>query len=187
MLINSKIKSNMLSVNSYSQAFYELSKESNILNESENVALAFLNLIKENHNFEDMIQSPINKPDDQIRVINAIFEKYSVNKIIKNFFSLLAKKRKIFYLKKILNDFLQICSKNRGEAIATLISAKKLNTDQISQIKEDIKREYGKNIKLDYSYNPNLIGGLVLKIGSVMIDTSLENRLKQIRNKMLET
>ena len=105
---------------------------------------------------------------------------------IKKFLNFLIFKRRLFYLKKILNDFLNICSNKRGEIQAKLTVAKELNSSEIERIKNQLNDTFGTNIKINYLYNPNLIGGLIIQVGSVMVDTSIKNKLQKIENKMVE-
>ena len=94
-------------------------------------------------------------------------------------------KRRFFNIKKILKDFLVICSNKRGEIHAKLTVGKKLNNQEIEKIKSELIQNFGSNIKLEYKYDPNLIGGLIIQIGSIMIDTSIKNKLQKIENKMI--
>ena len=115
-----------------------------------------------------------------------ICEKFNFNDLFKKFLNFLIIKRKMFYIEKILQDFLMICSKKRGEVLAKLTSSKELNAVEIEKIKNDLSKNFGSTIKLNYKYDPNLIGGLIVQVGSVMIDTSIKNKLQQIENKMIE-
>ena len=108
------------------------------------------------------------------------------NKLFKKFLNFLVLKRRLFYLDKILKDFNLICSKKRGEIIAKLTAAKKLNEDEIDKIKSELTRNFGSNVKLNYKYDPSLIGGLIIQVGSIMVDTSIKNKLQQIENRMIE-
>ena len=87
---------------------------------------------------------------------------------------------------KIIEDFLDTCSKNRGEIKADLSSSKELNDTDISKIKEELASNFGANINLNYKYDPSLIGGLIIKVESTMIDTSIKSKLKQLEKKMVE-
>ena len=80
-----------------------------------------------------------------------------------------------------------ICSKNRGEISAKLSVSKELNENEINNIKNELSQNFGSNIKLNYNYDPSLIGGLIIQVGSIMIDTSVKNKLQQIQNRMIET
>ena len=174
------------SAKSYSQALYELALEEKKLNDVEEHVISILKLISQSEHFNLLIKDPTNKQLDQLNAINAIFEKFNLNSLLKNFLNFLVMKRRFFYIEKILNFFLMICSKNRGEISAKLIVAKKLNENEINKIKDELSKNFGSNVKLNYSYDSDLIGGLIMQVESVMIDTSIKNKLKQIENKMIE-
>ena len=76
--------------------------------------------------------------------------------------------------------------KNRGEIKADLSSSKELNETEILKIKDELASNFGANIKLNYKYDPSLIGGLIIKVESTMIDTSIKSKLKQLETKMVE-
>ena len=101
-------------------------------------------------------------------------------------FRFLIQKRRFFYLEKVLSDFIEVCSKARGEIKAELFSAKELNETDISKIKEELSQNFGAKIQLNYKFDPSLIGGLVLKVGSTMVDNSIKNKLQQIQKQMIE-
>ena len=174
------------SAKSYSQALYELAFEEEKLNDVEEHAISIIKLISQSKDFNSLINDPTNKQEDQLNVINLIFEKFNLNKLLKKFLNFLVTKRRFFYVEKILKDFLMICSKNRGEIYAKLTVAKKLNENEINKIKDELSQNFGSNVKLNYNYDPDLIGGLIMQVESVMIDTSIKNKLQQIENKMIE-
>jgi ATP synthase, F1 delta subunit len=89
-------------------------------------------------------------------------------------------------LEKILKDFLIISSNKKGEIIAKLKAAKQLNDEEINNIKKDLTENFGTNLKLNFEHDPSLIGGLIIQIGSVMIDTSIKSKLQQLETKMIE-
>ena len=173
-------------VNSYSQAFYEIADENKLLIEIEDQVTALIKLIAESNDFNLLIKDPTNKQEDQLNIINLVSEKFNFNQLFKKFLNFLVLKRRLFYLDKILKDFNLICSKKRGETIAKLTAAKKLNEDEIDKIKSELTRNFGSNVKLNYKYDPSLIGGLIIQVGSIMVDTSIKNKLQQIENKMVE-
>ena len=173
-------------VKSYSQALYELANEEKNLNEIENQTTALIKLISQSEDFNLLIKDPTNKQEDQLNVINIIFKKFNLNKLLNKFLNFLVEKRRLFYLEKILKDFILICSKNRGEIYAKLSASKELNENEINNIKNELSQNFGSNVKLNYNYDPSLIGGLIIQVGSIMIDTSVKNKLQQIENKMIE-
>ena len=87
---------------------------------------------------------------------------------------------------KILKDFLIICSNKRGEIRAKITAPKELSKSEIENIENSLRDNFGSNLKLQFSYDPSLLGGLKLQVGSIMIDTSLKSKLQQIENKMIE-
>ena len=174
------------SAKSYSQALYELATEEKKLNDVEEHAISIIKLISQSEDFNSLIKDPTNKQDDQLNSINIIFERFNLNSLLKKFLNFLVMKRRFFYVEKILKDFLMICSKNRGEIYAKLTVAKKLNENEINKIKDELSQNFGSNVKLNYNYDPDLIGGLIMQVESVMIDTSIKNKLQQIENKMIE-
>ena len=174
------------SAKSYSQALYELAFEEKNLNDVEKNVISLLKLISQSEDFNSLIKDPTNKQENQLNVINIIFEKFNLNNLLKKFLNFLVIKRRFFYVEKILKDFILICSKNRGEISAKLTVAKELSENQINKIKNDLSQDFGSDVKLNYNYDPGLIGGLIMQIESVMIDTSIKNKLQQIENKMIE-
>jgi len=174
-----------LTKNSYSQALFDLASEDNSINDIEVQVSAILGLINKSKDFKDLIKDPTNKIEDQLKAINTISDEFKFNKLLKKFLGFLVSKRRFFYVEKILNDFLFICSNSRGEIQAELSAAKNLNENEINNIKNELSSTFGSNIKLEHKYDPSLIGGLIIKVGSTMIDTSIKNKLQQIEKKMI--
>jgi F-type H+-transporting ATPase subunit delta len=174
------------SAKSYSQALYEIASEEKKLKDVEEHSSSIIKLVSQSEDFNSLIKDPTNKQEDQLSVINLIFEKFSLNNLLKKFLNFLVTKRRFFYIEKILKDFVMICSKNRGEISAKLTVAKELNENEINKIKDELSKNFGSNVKLNYNYDPDLIGGLIMQVESVMIDTSIKNKLQQIENKMIE-
>ena len=169
----------------YSLALYELAEENKSVQEIEDQSAAFVKLIDESKDFKSIIRNPIHKKEDQIDVINKISEHYNFNILLKNFLCFLVTKRRLFFIRKILKNFVKMCSKKRGEVSAKLIAAKELSNSEVNKIKDELSKNFTSKVKLDYKYDPTLIGGLIIQVGSVMIDTSIKSKLKQLENKMI--
>ncbi len=170
----------------YSLALYELSSEANSLEVVEQHTTAILNLINSSKDFNNLIKDPTGNQENLILVIKKISENFKITDLIKNFMIFLVKKRRFYYLEKILKNFIEICSEKRGEIKAEIKSAKELSSDEIKKITEDLAKNFSSKMKLNYKYDKSLIGGLIVKIGSIMIDTSIKNKLQQIENRMIE-
>ena len=170
----------------YSLALYELAEESNTIEQIEKHSLSIINLISKSEDFSSLVKDPTNKKEDQLKVILKISEKFNLNDLLTKFLSFLISKRRFFYLEKILKNFIETCSKKRGEIKAELIVAKDLSENEINNIKAELTKNFDSKIKLNYKNDPSLIGGLIVQVGSTMIDTSIKNKLQQIENKMIE-
>ena len=174
------------SANRYSLALYELASEANLLIQVEENSSAFLTLIYNNEEFDNLIKDPTANQDILINIINKISENFKLEVLFKNFVSFLIIKRRFFYIEKILRRFIEICSEKSGELKAEIKSAKQLTKEYINKITEELSNNFNSKIKLNYKNYQSLIGGLVVQVGSTMIDTSIKNKLQQIENRMVE-
>ena len=121
-----------------------------------------------------------------IKVITKISDSFKLDNLIKNFLIFLVNKRRFFYVEQIMKSFVEICSEKRGELKAELKSAKELSGDELSKITDELTKNFSSKIKLNYKHDKSLIGGLIVQVGSTMIDTSIKNKLQQIENRMIE-
>ena len=170
----------------YSLALYELASENNVISQVEDQSSSILNLISSSKDFSNLIKDPTNSQEDLKKVLNIISENNKFESLLKNFLSFLVIKRRFFYVEQILKSFIETCSKKRGELKAELKSAKELNSEEISKITDELTENFSSKIKLNYKYDESLIGGLVIQVGSTMVDSSIKNKLQQIENRMIE-
>jgi F-type H+-transporting ATPase subunit delta len=170
----------------YSLALYELASENNIISQVEDQSSSILNLISSSKDFSNLIKDPTNSQEDLLKVLNIISENNKLESLLKNFLSFLVIKRRFFYVEQILKSFIETCSKKRGELKAELKSAKELSSDEISKITNELTENFSSKIKLNYKHDKSLIGGLIVQVGSTMVDTSIKNKLQQIENRMVE-
>jgi len=175
------------SISRYSLALYELSEEDKNVEEIENNSLLISKLISGSKELSDIIKNPTNKKEDLYLLVKKISDIYNLNNLFTKFLNFLVLKRRFFFVEKILYNYIKTCSIKRGEVIATLTTAKELNSGEIKKIKEDLTKYSSSKIKLNYKYDPNLIAGLIMQLGSTMIDTSIKSRLQKIQNKMIGT
>ena len=170
----------------YSLALYELASENNVLLQVEDQSSSLLNLISSSKDFSNLIKDPTNSQEDLLKVIENISNDNKFESLLKNFLNFLVTKRRFFYVEQILKNFLETCSQKRGELKAELKSAKELSSDEISKITDELTKNFSSKIKLNYKHDESLIGGLVVQVGSTMVDTSIKNKLQQIENRMIE-
>ena len=153
----------------YALALYELSKEGNQTEEFASGLNSFMKIYNSNDNLKNFVKNPTHSVESQKKVFEKILALMNFHKIIKNFFSILIIKKRIFFLDNIIEEFLKLISHKRGEIGANLISA-------------NIKS----SIKLKSKVDETLIGGVVIQIGSLMIDTSIKNKLEKYKKVMME-
>ena len=167
-------------------ALFELAKESNLILQTEENSISFLNLISKNKDFNNLIKDPTLTRSILLNIVNTISVNFKLENLFKNFLTFLIEKRRFFYVEKILKSFNEICSEKRGELKAEIKSAKQLTQNEIDKITEELSNNFKSKIKLNYNYDQSLIGGLVVQVGSTMIDTSIKKKLQQIETRMIE-
>ena len=170
----------------YSRALFEVGREANELEKIEVDVKNFISFFNSSIEIKIFMQNPTHSILTQNKVINLLAEKLNFSKNLKNFFLILIEKRRIFFVSKIINSFLKLCSKKRGEVKATLISSKVLSQQEIENISNELSKTMGSTVKFDYKVDEELIGGLKLQLGSFMVDTSIKNKLKKYEQAMLE-
>ena len=170
----------------YARALFEVAKEGPDSDNIETNLELFLDIYKASPELINFIKNPTLSIQDQVKAINIISEKLNFSNNLKSFFSLLVLKRRIFFVEKIIQSFLKLCSQKKGEVEASLISSKKLSEDELNEISAQFSESMGSKIKFNYSVDENLIGGVKIQLGSLMVDTSIKNKLKQYEQLMVE-
>ena len=170
----------------YARALFDVAKESSEIEKIEGCLNIFLDIYSASPELINFIKNPTKSINNQLDAINIISEKLNFSTNLKNFFSLLIEKRRIFFVEKIIRSFLKLCSQKRGEVKASLVSSKSLSVEELNEISAQFSRSMGSKIKFDYSVDQNLIGGVKIQLGSLMVDTSIKNKLKKYEQLMIE-
>ena len=169
---------------SYAIALYELSKENSELNKVEDGVKSLHQLLTESPNFKEMILSPVVAKEDKRNVMFTIADQNNFSGILKKFLGFLAIKNRLFFLDKIIESFLNLISNNKGELKAKLTSSKKLSIEEKNKIQKQLSEGFKSTLNLDFKYDPELIAGLIVQVGSVMVDTSIKTKLKKLEKNM---
>ena len=170
----------------YSRALFEVSRDSDDLGKVENDIKNFKLIYDKNLELRNFTKDPSQIITEQNKLVNLISDKLKFSKNVQKFLLLLIEKRRIFFVNKIIESFLRLCSQKRGEIKASLISSKELSQNELNDISTDLSKSMGSTLKFDYKVDKELIGGLKLQLGSIMIDTSIRNKLKKYEQAMLE-
>ena len=170
----------------YSRALFEVAQEASELEKIENDIKNFASLLNNSLEIKNFIHNPTQSKENQNNALKLLAEKLNFSKNLKNFMFLLIEKRRIFFVEKIIDSFLKLCAQKRGEVKASLISSKELSKTELDAISKDLSTTMGSSIIFDFKVDEELIGGLKLQLGSLMVDTSIKNKLKKYERKMLE-
>ena len=133
-----------------------------------------------------MVRSPVFSAEDQAKALDALLGRIGVNPLTLNFFKVLARNRRLFAAEDIIRAFKALAAEARGEVQAEVTSAVALNDSQLDALKEQLKNSVGKDVQLEATVDPSLLGGLIVKIGSRMIDSSLKTKLATLNTRMKE-
>jgi len=171
---------------SYALALYELANENSELTKIEEEVKSLKELLVESIDFNGIISSPMVSKEDKKNILTKIADKNNFSKTLKNFLGFMAIKNRLFFLDKIIESFLSLVSNNKGELEAKLISSKKLSIEEQKKIQEELTKDFKSSVKINYKYDPNLIAGLTIQVGSIMVDTSIKTKLKKIEKIMIE-
>ena len=184
--MSSKSDFSELATGRYALALFELGQENSELDKMEIESKSLQDLFRTSSEFMSLVKDPTYKRNEQLEAIKMMSNRFKFSSTFNKFLSFLCFKRRLFFLERILNSFLQLVSKSRGEIRAQLSSSKELSSNELENIQKELSENFTSKIKLDYKYDPTLIGGLIIQVGSIMIDTSIKNRLKLLEKSMVE-
>jgi F-type H+-transporting ATPase subunit delta len=165
----------------YASALFELATEEGKVAEVEGDLAKFQALADESSDFVALIRSPVIASDDQQRALAAVLAKAGVGTLTINFFKLLAKNRRLFAAGDVVRAFQSLASRARGEVKAEVTTATPLTVAHVAELKSALKSSVGKDVTLVQMVDPSILGGLVVKLGSRMIDSSLKTKLDGMR------
>lgn len=170
----------------YATAVFELAKEGGALETLESDVDVLQGMLAESADFRDLISSPIYSRDAQGAAVTAIAKKAGLTDTVTNTLALMASKRRLFVLPQLARALRDRIAAEKGEVTADVTSAKALTQAQADKLAAALKAVVGKDVKMNTSVDEELIGGLVVKVGSKMIDTSIRSRLAALQNVMKE-
>ncbi len=170
----------------YAQALFEIAKDDNGLTALEADTNALAAALADSPELAAMIASPVVAREDQANAMAAISKAMNLSQVMANTIALMAAKRRLFVLPQLVTDLKARIAVEKGEVTADVVSATKLTAAQASKLAATLKTRVGKDVILNTSVDATLIGGLIVKLGSTMIDTSVKARLAALQNAMKE-
>ena len=170
----------------YATAIFEIAEENKSLDSLESGISDLSAALNESEDFRTLIQSPLIARSEQRGAIMAIAEKMGLEESLKNALGLMADRRRLFVLPQLLRALRERIATSRGEVTADVITAQELSADQKKKLAETLKANVGKTVTLNTAVDESLIGGMIVQVGSKMIDTSIRSKLSQLQNAMKE-
>jgi len=165
----------------YASALFELAKEQDATAQVEADLVKFESLLRESEDLRRLVASPVFAAEDQARAVAAILERAGITGLTANFFQVIARNRRLFAVPEMIAVFKALAAESRGEVVAEVTTAQPLSEQQVAQLTETLTTSVGKDVKLDARVDPAILGGLIIKIGSRMIDSSLRTKLTAIK------
>ena len=170
----------------YATALFDLANETDDISSLEKNVETLTQAIDESTDLNSLISSPIYSRDQQKNAIGAIAKKMGVSAVMINTLSLMAEKRRLFVVPTFLSVLNDLISESKNEITAEVVSAQSLSKGQVEKLSKSLKKNFGKDVKINATVDSNLIGGLVVKVGSRMIDTTILAKLNSLQNTMKE-
>jgi F-type H+-transporting ATPase subunit delta len=170
----------------YASALFDLALDTSSLEVVEADLTAFRDMLKDSSDLKRLVVSPIFSAEDQEKAIGAIADKAGIEGLVGNFVRLLARNRRMFVLPGAIAGFMDMLADHRGEVTAEVISARKLSDEHLAELQKSLKASLGKDPAIEATVDPSILGGLIVKIGSRMIDTSIKTKLNSITTRLKE-
>jgi len=165
----------------YASALYELADEAKALDQVAGDLRALKAMMASSQDLVRLIRSPVLGRSDQAKASTALAEKAGFHDLSKRVLGTLAQNRRLFALSSVIDAFLAELARRRGEATADVTSAVALTPAQTQALEEALRSVVGSKVSVDLKVDRSLIGGLVVRVGSRMIDTSLATKLRRLR------
>ena len=165
----------------YASALFELANEQNQLDEVDSDLGKFQDLLNQSDDLNRLVKSPAFAAEEQQRALGAVMDWAGVGATTGNFLKVITRNRRLFAAEDMIKTFRALLARHRGEVTADVKSAVALTDAQLTALKDKLKTSYGKDVRLDASVDPSLLGGLVIKIGSRMFDSSLKTKLSNLK------
>ena len=171
----------------YATALFDLARESNAIDAVKADLERFDALVAESADLNRLVRSPVFSADEQLQALSAVLERAGIGGLAAKFLKLVTANRRLFAVRDMVKAFRELVADHKGEATAEVTVAEGLKDEHLSALRSALKAVSGKkNVDLEIRIDPAILGGLVVKLGSRMVDTSLRTKLNAIRHAMKE-
>jgi F-type H+-transporting ATPase subunit delta len=170
----------------YATALFELALEAGAIDRIREELDTFDTLATSNPDLMRVIRSPVFGAEEQTKALTAVLEHAGIGGVTAQFLKVVASNRRLFAVRQIIKSFRTLVARHKGEVTAQVTVAERLNDARLAEIKDALATVTGKDVHVEMHVDPSIIGGLVVKLGSRMVDTSLRTKLNAIKHAMKE-
>jgi F-type H+-transporting ATPase subunit delta len=168
----------------YATALFELARDAKTIDAVEASLTKVRDALDQSEEFRALTLSPVVARGAAAKAVSATADVLGVDQTTKNFLGVLAENRRLTQLPAIIRAYRQLAAAHRGETTAEVVSAHPLTDEQVGELKQSLRTRVGREVSVDLSVDPALLGGLVVRIGSQMIDSSIRTRLNALAHAM---
>ena len=170
----------------YATALFELARDEKSIDAVKADLDKFDAMLAESLDLQRLVRSPVFSADTQLKALSAVLDKAGISGIAANFLRVLTRNRRLFAIGDVIRAFRALVARFKGEASADVTVAERLSDRNLDALKTALKSVTGKDVALNVKVDPSIIGGLVVKLGSRMVDSSLRTKLNSIKHAMKE-
>ncbi len=170
----------------YALALFDLARDTKQLDAVEGDLSSLEGMIADSDDLAALVTSPLARREEQARAFDAISQAAQLNDLTRRFLGVIIENRRLSSVAEIIENFRQLLSQHRGEVTAEVTSAHKLTAKQVTALQAKLKSMVGHDVRIDSSVDESLLGGLVVKVGSKMIDSSIRTKLTNLQVSMKE-
>jgi F-type H+-transporting ATPase subunit delta len=165
----------------YAAALFDLADERRMLDEIASDLRQLRAMLQASGDFVRLIRSPILSRDQQAKALGVLAERAALSPLVRDFLAVVARNRRLFAVPAIIEAFLAKLAARRGEVNAQVTAAQALNETQLATLNEQLRRSIGSRVSVDVRIDPGLIGGMIVKVGSRMVDGSIKSKLQRLQ------
>ena len=170
----------------YATAVFDLARDANAIEAVQADLDRFDALVADSADLTRLVRSPVFSTQEQLQGLSAVLERAGIRGLAANFLKLAATNRRLFAVRDMIKAFRALVAQHKGEATATVTVAEPLKDAHVEALRAALKSVTGKDVDLDVKVDPAILGGLVVKLGSRMVDSSLRTKLNAIKHAMKE-
>lgn len=170
----------------YATALFELADEAGAIDSVQADLDRLSGLLAESEDLARLVKSPVFTAEQQLGAMTAILDQAGISGLAGKFVKLVAQNRRLFALPRMIAEYAALVAQKKGETSASVTVANPLSDEHLATLKAALAEKTGKDVNLDVTVDPSILGGLIVKLGSRMVDASLKTKLNSIRHAMKE-